>query len=229
MTPFSANLFGITILEPITLITDSILAGLCLLFFFKISKIAKTSYLAKNWRGFFLWLGLSTFLAGIGHGFMHYTGKWLLIVAWISAGLITYFNQAASIMQVENKKWRRLLMYSILFQLLVVSLLVLFTQKFIFVTINSVVGVAGLVLFIRIRDVILFKNKHSKYVILAICVGFFSAVAHTMQLSVSEWFNYKDIGHVILMISALFFYKGAKGELLEKQRKLVAEKSKPLL
>jgi len=220
MTPEAVNLFGITILEPITLITDTILAIICIVLFVKITKLNKKNYLSRNWRGFFIWFGISTFLAGLGHGLMDYTGKWLLIAAWIISGLVPYFNEAAAVMRVAKKPLRRGLMYFILFELLAVSLLVLFTQKFIFVTINSVFAVAGIVLFIRGRDFILTKNEHSKFIILAIFVGFLSAVTHTLKLSVSEWFNHKDVSHVILMASLLLFYKGAKGEILANEQVL---------
>ncbi len=63
------------------------------------------------------------------------------------------------------------------------------------------------------------KEKGSKRVFLGISISFIPIVTHTLKLSVHEWFNYKDLAHVIILISLIVIYTGVKttsGKLSQK-------------
>jgi hypothetical protein len=52
------------------------------------------------------------------------------------------------------------------------------------------------------------NERGSGFVVFGIGVSFISIITHTLKISINEWFNYKDISHVIISISLLIIYKG---------------------
>lgn len=54
------------------------------------------------------------------------------------------------------------------------------------------------------------KEAGAKAVVIGIFIAFLSIIAHSLRLSFHEWFNYKDIAHVIMIISLVTIYLGAK-------------------
>jgi hypothetical protein len=54
------------------------------------------------------------------------------------------------------------------------------------------------------------KQPGSGVIAGGILVSFLSILTHSIRLSFSEWFNYKDVSHVIMIISIIFIFVGAK-------------------
>ena len=75
---------------------------------------------------------------------------------------------------------------------------------------------AGIVLsYSLIVHAISLKNKQegSGYIVAGILISFFSIVIHILKISLSDWFNYKDIAHVIMLCSLYYIFKGASLKL----------------
>ncbi|MEO6302272.1 MAG: hypothetical protein ABIP51_03760, partial [Bacteroidia bacterium] len=54
------------------------------------------------------------------------------------------------------------------------------------------------------------KEPGSKLVAIGISISFIPIIIHTLKLSIDQWFNYKDISHVIIFFSLIVIYKGVK-------------------
>lgn len=54
------------------------------------------------------------------------------------------------------------------------------------------------------------EEKGSGLVVLGIFISFLPIIVHSLKFSIDEWFNYKDIAHVIMIISLVVIYKGAR-------------------
>ena len=39
-------------------------------------------------------------------------------------------------------------------------------------------------------------------------IGFLSAVIFSLQWGISQWFNHRDVSHIILCFSVIYVYKG---------------------
>ena len=50
----------------------------------------------------------------------------------------------------------------------------------------------------------------SALVVSGIAISFLPIIVHSLKLSINEWFNYKDIAHVIMIFSLIVIYKGAR-------------------
>ncbi len=53
------------------------------------------------------------------------------------------------------------------------------------------------------------KEKGSGVVVLGIGISFLSIIVHSLKFSIHEWFNYKDLAHVIIAVTIFYIYKGA--------------------
>ena len=52
------------------------------------------------------------------------------------------------------------------------------------------------------------KQTGSGWVAGGILVSFISIIIHSLKLSIHEWFNYKDIAHIVILISSIIMVKG---------------------
>ena len=57
------------------------------------------------------------------------------------------------------------------------------------------------------------KTEGSAYIASGIIISFFSIVVHSLRFSLSEWLNYKDIAHLIMLLSLTIIYKGVSIKL----------------
>ena len=54
------------------------------------------------------------------------------------------------------------------------------------------------------------SSKGSGRVVVGILISFLSIIVHSLKFSFDEWFNYKDIAHVIMIVSLVIIYSGIK-------------------
>jgi hypothetical protein len=85
-----------------------------------------------------------------------------------------------------------------------------------------------IILPLRIFMLAKYKDESSRKIIIAIFIAFLSAVVHTFRLSLHQWFNHKDLSHIILSISLIFFFLGARSELLSESSSKTKIKSELL-
>src|ERR1041385_9208428 len=93
----SIELFGLRIDEPVTMTTDLIVALIGIFGYFKIAS-KNSSLPVKLYSHFFLWMGFSTFIAGIvGHGFLYRFGGDGKMYGWVLGIIGTGFAQFAAV------------------------------------------------------------------------------------------------------------------------------------
>lgn len=73
---------------------------------------------------------------------------------------------------------------------------------------------AGIVLlYSMITHYLVYKRTNesgSSTVVLGIFISFLPILVHSLKFSFHEWFNYKDIAHVIMIFSLMVIYKGVR-------------------
>ena len=204
---------GFRVAEPVTALTDFILTAMCFAFYFQLV-IRKQEARIQPWRLFFLFMGFSTLLGAITHGWFEnhnifgYNFLWSLMQLF--SGLSVFYAQLATIKNIENTG---IPIYStpeksVLFcrlQLFVFFISVIVFQSFLTVVINSTLG------FLMVLYIQLVANKKGNrsagWIAFGITISFITAIVHALKISVNEWFTYKDFAHVIMMISlSIMFY-----------------------
>ena len=212
----SARIFGFDLLEPVTVFTNVLISAFCLYFYLKLNHVGNDAKLKKYWRLFFLCFGISAILGGIAHGFKPYFEPHFFYYVWLSMNLsgivIAYFLLRTNLEFANPKKHKK-----VFFHFLIVFLTGLFTyitlstNNFLSVKING--GIAVLISLITHFQTYRRGLPGSGYISFGFAFSLLSIVVHSTQYSISEWFNYKDISHVIMNISLYFIFIGVTRKL----------------
>ncbi len=215
----SIEILGILINEPVTTLTDLVVSAVCFYAFFKLSKISKKIPLHQYLKYYFLSMGLATAIGGlIGHGFFYlFSFYWKLPGWWTSMVAINLIERAVieyARAYIRPKTARFFAILNII-ELITFMVLTFSTLDFLFVEIHTTYGlllfVASFSTYIYIKT----KSKGSKFFLIAVLFAAISALFFMNEWSAHMWFNYLDISHTLMAISAFLFYKGARAIMLE--------------
>lgn len=219
----SIFIFGIRLDEPVTTITDLLVSAVCLYAYFRLSRIAERQQLHQYLRYYFLSMGIATFIGGmIGHGFLYvFSFAWKL-PGWLTSMFSIALIERASIEQARkliSRKMRRVLAWLNIIELLTFMTLTFSTLNFFWVEVHTTYGlliiVSSLNIFIYSRT----RDPGSKLFLVAVAFSAGGALVFMNQWSIHMWFNYLDVSHILLAISAIFFYKGARVIILSTRQK----------
>ncbi len=207
------RIFGWQVFEPMVILTNGIMFLISLYCFRKL--ISYRHHYPRQMAWFILILGISGCFGAAAHAVHYQLGAGffntvffisnmlsLVSIYFCFRGSYTYFNIGRH--QVSNKAVIGLVMTWIGI-LLVITFL---SNKFLLIKIH-----AGIVLIyaLAVHYLAYRKNDRGSGVIaLGIVISFFSILVHSLKFSFDEWFNYKDIAHVIMIISMIIIYRGIK-------------------
>jgi len=114
-----------------------------------------------------------------------------------------------------------------LLQLLILSVTIIFlfitivSNNFLSVKING--GIAVIISLITHFQTYREGLPGSGYISFGFAFSLLSIIVHSTQFSISEWFNYKDISHVIMNISLYFIFLGVTRKLGSKESIQIAD------
>lgn len=207
----SISLGNLTINEPMTSLTDIFLSVIAFILFSKVKKNCAKGLFFNSWAMFFLFMGISTSIGTFAHGFNDAWGNTVHNILWMlmnmSVSMAVFFSlQATIIFMSTNKYWDRLLRITNIIILIGFIISTLAWNNFEILKIHTAIGVAA----IFITHIVAMFQKHygSGRIVIAFSLSLFTIIIHTYQFSFSEWFNYKDISHVLMMASLILIYTG---------------------
>ena len=129
-------------------------------------------------------------------------------------GLAVFFAETATLETVLRVK-RKMLGAVFFAQLLIFCLAVFFFQNFLVVVINNAAGLIP-VMVIHFKNA---RNKADRLIAYGILISFLTGFIHGFKLSISAYFNYNDIAHVLIMISLSVMYTGVLRSQLNNTRR----------
>ncbi len=218
------EIFGVLINEPVTTLTDLIVSAVCLYAFIKLSRIKSDNRVHFFLRYYFLSMALATAIGGlIGHGFYYLftVDNEIGVSPWKLPGWLTSMVSIALVERASIEYARKIIKPKIgtffawlnIIELLTFMTLTFSSLNFFFVEVHSAYGllvvVTGFNSFIYYKT----KSKASKLFLIAVSISALSAIVFMNQISINKWFNYFDISHSLMAISAYFFYLGAIEEI----------------
>jgi hypothetical protein len=207
----SIELFGVRIDEPVTSITDIIVALIGIWGYFKIAKQKNLKHVSI-YALFFLGTGISTMVAGIlGHAFLYRFGYEIKMVGWVLGILGTCFAQFAAVYHAKetigDKKFKLLL--NICYLEVIVSMTFLILKPgFIVVICHTAFGLLLMVTVLESINYSKTKSKLSLMMIYGVGLAVCAIIVHTCRIAISKWFNHLDISHVFLGLSLYVMIKG---------------------
>ena len=206
-------IFGYRFQEPVTSGTDFIIAIMCFWFFYQLHKKRdgqQTTFLMK-WH--FLFLGLATLSGGLfGHAFLYLVNDWWKLPGWYMSMIAIMFIERAAIehsKKVFKPKLIKALLALNIIELVIIAILTGITINFRFVQFHSFYGLVCIVFPFHLYVYSKTKNLGSKWTLAGIFVMILGAPVFNIPIIIHEFFNHKDLSHVIIMISTWCLYKGA--------------------
>ncbi|MEN8247892.1 MAG: hypothetical protein ABFS32_03100 [Bacteroidota bacterium] len=204
------EVFGVIITEPLTLITDFLLAGFGFLFGHILFRSQTSDTHAKLWSLFFLFMGIAATLGGIAHGLSNYVGINMHYASRIAAGLAIFSAQIASLELIKEKRIYSFLRWFAIIELIVLIACVLYFQTFAPVIITTVVGLIGMVTPVQLY--VYWNKTHTPHLIIVIGIvcNIIPGMIHALHLSYNKWFNSNDISHIIMIFFFYIIYSGVR-------------------
>lgn len=210
----SIKWFGITILEPFTVLTNLMIAVACFYAYRQLKKKKLTESKTQLYISyFFLCMGFATVIGGVvGHAFLYITGLYGKIPGWyISMAGVAFFERAAIAhgRPYMNKKVGRFFSVFNYVEILTFMTLSFIRLKFVFVEFHAFYGLFIVVFCFEIYVFFKTKDPSFKYLLIATCFGFLAALCHALQFEFSKWFNYNDVSHLAMIVAILYYYQAA--------------------
>lgn len=201
---------GFILFEPMIILTNLIMFAMALYYFRQL-----WSYNHRYSRQkalFILMIGISGIFGSIAHavhfqlGDTFFNTVLFLMNSLSLLSILFCFSAAYYYLSKEKgtKKWVNTFVWLWVIALLIITFL---QNEFVLVKIH-----AGIVLVFSLIVYSLYDTRRdsgSKYIVSGILVAFLSIITHSLRINLHEWFNYKDISHVIMIVSLYLIYKGA--------------------
>jgi hypothetical protein len=199
--------FGMDLLEPMTGITDILIAVFCTYFGVKLYRKSKKK-IATYWSLFFFVMAVATFIGGFAHAFLNYLGPNAHLVSRSLTVFGLFFAEMASFLTIVRLKLRNSLIFVSVLKMIIVLYFIILHNDFVIVKINSLISLIGIVYIIHIVSYFKDKNYTGKMISAAIGCGILAALVNTFKLSLHQWFSYHDVAHMFMIGSFYFFFKG---------------------
>jgi len=212
------QLFGLDLLEPMSLITDGILGLLSIFFAFKLAKINSKLPFYIYWKWFFLIFGIGMIFGGIGHTFYNQLGMYGKVWAWIFGPIGIFLSEKAMIATHWNTKTKKTLNKLIILEMIltyIAFIILLFTADdskkstlpFLPIAINTMVGFIGVVGILSFKYTEKLSVKF-KYFWLGILIMLPTALIFLMKINLHQWFDKNDFSHILFIIGITYFFLG---------------------
>lgn len=217
MKETAIDILGLHLQEPVTVVTNLLITVSCILLYFKLNVDSHRLKLKKYWRLFFVFFGVSALIGAFAHGFKSYFEPNVFYYIWMTMNLsalpITYFLFKANItLTGASEKYKQQMHYFVISTILVFVIITVLTNNF--VAIKIVGGIAILTTIITHTQSYRKKIKGSGWITFGFTFSISTLIIHTAKISFSDWFNFKDISHVLMNISLCFIFIGVKQKLL---------------
>ncbi|MBK5279465.1 MAG: hypothetical protein JJE09_11450 [Bacteroidia bacterium] len=208
----STDIFGIEIMEPMTVATDLLVSAVCLYAFTKIKIVANTLPSIRLLKYYFLTLAVSTAYGGIiGHALQNVLSFGWKVPGWLLSMMAIAMIERAAILHAQpilRSGIGKFFAILNIIELIGLISVVLLTLNFFFVEAHAAYGLLAIVssfeLFIYIKT----KNEGSRLLLIAVIISAIAATVHLMELSIHAWFNHLDLSHILMAMAAYVFYLG---------------------
>jgi hypothetical protein len=198
--------------EPVTTVTDFIISGLCVYFYFQLNPLSNKSSSTTYWKYFYGLMALGSFIGGCAHAFFEIHEGVSYKTFWLSMQVLNmlamyYMQQATfnSALLDSNKKlyWKK----SYLIQILIAIIAVFVFQNFLVVVINNAITLIPVMI---IHFSASKTNKEYLWIAYGITVLFITAGVNLTKLSLHDYFNHLDLAHVLIMINLYIMFIGVR-------------------
>lgn len=209
----SIEVLSIRIDEPITTMTDLIMAAICFYAFFRIKQQESSGRIKGYFKYYFLTLGIATMAGGlIGHAFLYSLSPSWKLVSWIFT-LISVAILSHGLIELSKPLLKPSFSRMVSrVNILILSLALLYTLYTLAFSAVKYYTIFGMLIVVGSLSYVIYQKTDGPGLVklmTGIGVGVLSALIFSFEWGLGPWFNHNDISHVILSFSAFTLYKGA--------------------
>lgn len=208
---------GLRLGEPVTAFTSLLMAFMCLYAWKRLGKFSSVITRPDYFRFFFLLMAISAFLgAVVGHLFIYMLPFAFKIPGWILGMLALAALVQASIWRtigVLNGQWIYKISVLNKMTLLFGAVWLVGSLWFPVVEFHAAIGLLGMVLPMEYLMYRKDANVSSRYMLMGIGLLVFAVLFHIAQISISVWFSFFDIAHLIMCGAFWCFLLGAESDI----------------
>lgn len=194
-----------SIAEPMTLLTDYVLAGVTAWLCFLLFKNAQLQKSRKFWALAFAALALGAFLGGTWHGFVQSDLLWkatVLAVGVASFGMLAGSGYATFGGTPFGEQLRNAVIAVATFKLILYSGWMLIRDDFIYVIADTGSAFFGVAL--------MHLWKLNGWILAGVAVAVAAALVQASGFALHRHFNHNDLYHVIQIAAMALLYRGAR-------------------
>jgi len=208
------HVFGIRILEPVTSVTDIIVAIVCFYAYWQLKTNLNTSKTITFMKWYFLTMGLATFLGGmIGHGFLYAFNEHWKLVGWYISMISIALIERSAIQYARpfiNPKLGSAFLVLNIVELIVLMAITTYTLHFSIVEFHCVYGLMVVVFSFHLYTYIKTRDRGSKWMLYAVGILVVAAFVFNLPVVPHIWFNHRDLAHILMAIGSAMFLKAAR-------------------
>ena len=201
------------IAQPTTMITDYVLAAVCVVVSVKLLRHKPLERPVRLWGIAFLFVALSALTGGTWHGFgpdLDAQGRTILWKSTVYAvGVFDLLIVAGSILATVGNRIRTWLLAAVGVKFLVYAVWMAGHDDFLFVVLDSA-GTMILLLIMHGYAVWARRDSASPWIIAAVLVSALAAIVQASGLTSGPYLNHNDLYHLIQIGAMLLFYQGGK-------------------
>ena len=224
------TIYDFKIQDPTTALTDLFITAQCFWYAWKLRENRLQNNTLRYFWFYFILMGTASLCGGIlGHGIYYMIHPRWKLLGHAFIGSAVFCLQKATLESLKERiqaNWKRIFDIAIIVQLLVFLSVIAFSEEIHFNAVrnHSALGLVGMVLPFQIWGNMFDARPGRKWLISSILWSLLPAIVYTLQFSFSKWFNYYDIGHVLLMVTFYWFYRSAQafGEASSSQKSSLA-------
>jgi hypothetical protein len=208
------DIWGIRIAEPVTVLTDLLVSAVCFYAYWQLRKTKDASLVIKFFTYYFLTMSISTAFGGIiGHGFLYALSFEWKVPAWLISMLSVGLIERAAIFHAKPLLRTRAGSFFSVFniiELIAMIVVVLYTLNFFYVETHAAYGLLVVVFSFELFIYRKKKSEESRLLLIAVGISAIAALVHLTEFTIHTWFNYNDLAHIFMALSAYVFYLGAE-------------------
>lgn len=202
--------------EPITTMTDLIVASIGIWAFFKTNYRAQERHIVW-YRWFFLITAISTIVSSlIGHAFNYYFGLEARVYGWmigVASASCAQFAAVFHAKKIISDNGFKTIFWLCVIETIIAFVGTLLIYKFVVVEIHSSIALIVVLTSLEWNNYSKTKSVLSKYMMLGVLLCIVAVICHIAKLAISPWFNHMDLSHVFMAVAMYMMYTGVKLEL----------------
>lgn len=208
--------FGLTLSEPMTALTDYLLAavgGWCGARLYRSAR-HEADLPQRRWALAFFFIGLGALLGGTSHGFALYLGDDAATAIWkatvYAVGVSMWFALAGTIAGSGlPDRWRQFLGFINSAGLVLYALWMLYHDDFVYVIADYLAAMLAVAL---LQGYALFRHRgeSAPWIIAGVVVTLLGALVQQSGFAMHRHFNHNDLYHVVQIGGLLLLYRGAR-------------------